>query len=125
MQKQVLALEEQAANAQPNNVEMMVAVAGSCCNVARCHNAMDQPAEAVPWYDKAISLAEAAQAAIPKHSTARLFLRNAHWGRAEALERLKRYAEADADWLKAIDLAVPSTKGAIVKARDDARAKRE
>jgi tetratricopeptide (TPR) repeat protein len=57
-------------------------------------------------------------------ATARLYLRNAHGARAEALEQLKRHAEAVNDWERVADLddgqrprAYYSLKQAVALAR--------
>jgi hypothetical protein len=46
--------------------------------------------------------------------TARQYLRNAHWGRAQALDHLKRPAEAALDWDKTIKLS-PEAERAIFR----------
>ena len=63
------------------------------------------PEQALPWYAKAIANLESALGQVKDDPTARLFLRNAHWSRAQALDALKRHAEAVADWDKVVALS--------------------
>jgi serine/threonine protein kinase len=66
-----------------------------------------QPAAALTWYGKAVELLDPVVARDPA-ATARRFLRNVHWDRANALGLLGRHADAIKDWQRAIDLEGPS-----------------
>jgi serine/threonine-protein kinase len=63
-----------------------------------------QPDQALAWYTKAIATLEAALRTLGADVTARQFLRNGHRNRAQVLTRLGRFAEAVADWDRALAL---------------------
>ena len=58
----------------------------------------------VSWFDKAIEKHRALLSRHPDKAIRRRFLLQDHWGRAEALARLDKHAEAAADWDQAIAL---------------------
>src|SRR5262249_27676526 len=60
----------------------------------------------------------------PRLTAERQILRTAHWGRALALDKLDRPADAIADWDQAIELALPQHKPGVrvLRARSLARA---
>src|SRR5206468_10578373 len=61
------------------------------------------------WYAKAMALLDPLVQQQPRLLKGRLFLRNAHWGRAQALGNLGQYQDAVNDWDRAVALnAVPS-----------------
>jgi tetratricopeptide (TPR) repeat protein len=60
-----------------------------------------EPAEALPWYAQAIAQFTPLVQNEPSWATTRHNLRNAQWGRAQALEKLQRHAPAAADWGRA------------------------
>jgi serine/threonine protein kinase/tetratricopeptide (TPR) repeat protein len=62
------------------------------------------------WFAKAIALLDPLLQQEPRLVTARLFLRNAHFARAQALDKLARHADAVKDWDRAIDLAAPPNR---------------
>jgi tetratricopeptide (TPR) repeat protein len=66
-------------------------------HTARPLEAVAHASEAIHWLNDAVNQA-------PKHAQARLFLRNAHWLRAEARTRLGLHAEAITDWDRTIAL---------------------
>jgi hypothetical protein len=60
----------------------------------------DLPA-ALDWSDRAIATLQGVLRREPKHTQARDFLSNAHWGRGNVLTRLGRYPEALVEWDRA------------------------
>jgi serine/threonine protein kinase/tetratricopeptide (TPR) repeat protein len=60
--------------------------------------------KALEWYRQAIHVLGAVMAKDNGLIKAREALRNAHWGRAYALDKLNRHAEAVKDWDRAIEL---------------------
>jgi serine/threonine protein kinase/tetratricopeptide (TPR) repeat protein len=64
-----------------------------------------QPPEALRWFDRALTLLEPLHKEKPEGNTIRRHLCNAHWGRAVALDDLKRHDEARPHWDRAIKLA--------------------
>lgn len=89
-----------------------------------------QAADSLGWYTKAIDLLAPLVAGDPRLVAERLFLRNAHRGRAVALDLLARPAEAVKDWDEAINLdAGPARPGlrmsralSLARAGDHAKA---
>jgi serine/threonine-protein kinase len=63
-----------------------------------------KPAAALEWYAKGQAALEGVLRQVGRHATARMFLRNVHWGRARALDELGRPAEATRDWDRALEL---------------------
>jgi tetratricopeptide (TPR) repeat protein len=63
-----------------------------------------RPREALDWYAKAIAALEPVLAQEKRLVSARRTLRDAHWGRARALDLLRRHAEAVQDWERALEL---------------------
>jgi tetratricopeptide (TPR) repeat protein len=68
------------------------------------------PAEALPWFDKAVAALGPVVKQDATQTLARNALRQASWERAEALGKLNRYAEAVADWRRAGDLSTPTDR---------------
>lgn len=64
-------------------------------------------AQGLTWYDKSIYTLTAAFVQNRQLVLTRNSLSKAHAGRAAALDKLKRYAEAVKDWDKAVELAPP------------------
>src|SRR5262249_731788 len=57
------------------------------------------------WYSRAITAIEEALRRVNRNAYAQGVLRDTHWGRAQALDQLKRYAEAAQDWNRAVELS--------------------
>jgi tetratricopeptide (TPR) repeat protein len=79
--------------------------------------------EALDWYARAIRVLQPVLAAEPLHLLARQNLRNAHWGRAAALTRLQRFAEAEPDWTRALELADGAERSSIRMSRAESLAR--
>jgi tetratricopeptide (TPR) repeat protein len=62
-----------------------------------------RPLEALDWYAKAVAALEPVLAKEKRLVVARDELRDAHAGRAQALDRLGRHAEAVQDWERAAE----------------------
>src|SRR5262249_39398337 len=92
---------------------------GSYCNFGTLLRSMGKPAESLPWYDKAIRRLAAVHQRYPRRATPRLFLRNGHWGRAEAYDQLEKYTEAVKDWNPAIELSPPQDQASLRAGRTD------
>src|SRR5262249_41639359 len=76
----------------------------SCVNFANVLRRQQRAQDAVEWYSRAIPLLEANLTKDDRLPTERLYLRNAHRGRARALTDLKRPAEGLKDWDRAVEL---------------------
>jgi tetratricopeptide (TPR) repeat protein len=97
-------MQEQLYAAHPDMPDYAVALAGYCCNLAHYHRDFFTVADALPLYGKAISLLTTLRQKYPHFAMAQMFLRNSHWGRAMALEKLHEHNSALADWEQAVAL---------------------
>jgi serine/threonine-protein kinase len=118
-----LALREKLAADYPAVPNYAVDLGASYCNYSNFIRDRGKPAAALDWYVKAIATLEPVHRAEPRAMTASQVLRNSHWGRARALVRLERHAEAVADWDRALALDDGSGRTALRLGRADARAR--
>ena len=88
----------------PDEPAYLTGAGGAAANVGMALVAGGKRVEALDWYGQAIDRLAAAHARDPQSATARTFLRNAVWGRANTLEQAERWADAAADWQRAVDL---------------------
>jgi tetratricopeptide (TPR) repeat protein len=103
--RHALAIREKLATDFPAVPQYRIDLGGSQCNIGLLRRDSNLPEQALPWFDKAIATLEEVLHQVKVDVTARLFLRNAHWGRALALDDLKRHAEAARDWDKAVEFS--------------------
>ncbi len=92
------------ATAHPEVTRYQADLAGTYVNLSNLHRAGGKAEEALKSLNQAIPLLVAARQREPLHPTYRLFLRNAHVSRAEALVQLRRHRDAIADWDEALPL---------------------
>jgi serine/threonine-protein kinase len=102
--RRALEFQEKLAADHPEQVKFTLELGGSYCNLGNLVNDRGDPHGARTWYDRALAPLQAVLDREPRHTTARQFLCNVHWGRANALTRLTRFAEADAAWDRAFEL---------------------
>jgi serine/threonine protein kinase/Flp pilus assembly protein TadD len=102
---QALALHKQLFAEFPAVPGYQGDLGGCYCNLGILMLANDRPAEALHLCDLAIEVLAPLIEKVPAVDNARLFLRNSHWGRAEALMMLNRYADAARDWDRVFELA--------------------
>jgi serine/threonine-protein kinase len=100
--QQALTLQAQLAADFPAVPQYAVDLGAVYCDFAHLLRDRRGPAASLEWYAKAQAVLRPVLDKELVRGTARLFLRNVHWGRAEALDRLGRHAEAAADWEQAI-----------------------
>jgi tetratricopeptide (TPR) repeat protein len=74
-----------------------------------------QPADSLPWFDKAVGTLTVACEKESRDVTAKRNLRNSYWNRAQALDGLRKHAEAMKDWHKAIELS-PEPEAPLMRA---------
>jgi serine/threonine protein kinase/Tfp pilus assembly protein PilF len=79
-------------------------LAGSCINFGIFLVGQRQTEAGLTWYARAIALLEPLVRQEPRPTAERLYLRNAHWSRAQALDTLGRHADAVKDWDRALQL---------------------
>jgi serine/threonine-protein kinase len=99
-----LDLKEKLVEQFPAVPDYAVDLGNGYVNFGKLMRGQGQPEAALPWYDKAIARLQTVLAKDRRLATARLFLQNAHWGRALALTQLNRHAEAVRDWDRTIEL---------------------
>ncbi len=96
--RSAVAIEEKLVADFPSATPYRSSLAHSLLNLATNLANNRQPEESLPSYEKAIELLQPLVAQEPRLVFQRLLLRNAHWGRAAALDGLARYADAAAEW---------------------------
>jgi serine/threonine protein kinase/Flp pilus assembly protein TadD len=87
---------------------------GSQCNLASLLRESNQLEQALPSYAKAIATLEDVLRQAKVDVRAQGLLRDAHWGRAQALDSLERHTEAATHWDKAVELS-PITQRASMR----------
>jgi tetratricopeptide (TPR) repeat protein len=98
------ALFQQLHDDHPTVTDYAVGLGGTLNNLGNLTRANGKPQAALDFLARASATLEKVLARDLRHTLARLCLRNAHWGRADALTELKQHAEAAKDWDRAIDL---------------------
>jgi tetratricopeptide (TPR) repeat protein len=102
--RQALILREKLASEFPAMPAYRQELADSYVNFGNLLLSRSQPQGALDWYAKAMPLLQSNLVQDARVAERRLFLRNAHWGRARALNQLGRHAEAAGDWQRAAEL---------------------
>jgi serine/threonine-protein kinase len=97
-------LYEQLAREHPDVPAYQASLGNTYNNLGLLQYQSGRGRAALDSYAKGMKALQAALATDPKHATARLYLRNAHFGRAQALTRLARHAEAVQDLDRALEL---------------------
>jgi tetratricopeptide (TPR) repeat protein len=108
--RRALAIQEKLAADFPAVPAYRTHLGGSQCNFGHLLRDSNEPEQALPWYGRAMDTLEAVLRQVKVDVTAQQFLRNAHWGRARALDALKRHAEAVKDWDKVIELSAEAER---------------
>jgi serine/threonine-protein kinase len=120
--REALAIREKLADAHPELVVYSVDASSTYINLGHLLRDTGRAAGALEWYARAIQKLDEALARDPRETTARLFLRSAHWGRAAALGKLGRYSQAIGDWDRAIELDNGQLRSTLRLLRADALA---
>ena len=103
-----LAMQEKLAAEFPAVPAYQVDLGGSYCNFGELIRNGGDPAASLKWFGQAIDCLQAVLDKEPRDVTAKQFLRNSHWGRAKAHDRLQKFAEAVKDWDRVIALSPPA-----------------
>jgi tetratricopeptide (TPR) repeat protein len=103
--RQALSIYEKLAAEFPAVPEYRHALGGCQCNLGHVLRANMQPEQSLECYAKGIATLDGVLRQTNVNPSAQQFLRNAHWGRAQALDELKRHTEAAADWDKTVELS--------------------
>jgi len=121
--RKALAIREKLAADFPAVPGYQVELGGRSCDFVSLVSASGRPSESLVWYEKAICTLTAVYEQDRQSVLAKQFLRNSHWGRAEAYDRLKKYAEAVKDRDKAVELSPKAEQPWFRAARATARVK--
>ena len=102
--RRALDLQGQLATDFPRVRDYQVGLGAGYCNLGHLVREGGRPADSLVWFDQAIRALGPLVAREPRLVTPRQFLRNSHVGRALALMKLGRFAEAGKDWGRASEL---------------------
>jgi tetratricopeptide (TPR) repeat protein len=102
--RRALKLQEKLAAEHPAVPQYRLDLAGSYVNFGSLLREQGQTQAPLDWYAKALPLLQTLLAKDARLATARIYLRNAHWGRAQVLAQLGRPAESAKDWQQAAEL---------------------
>jgi tetratricopeptide (TPR) repeat protein len=94
---------------------------GAYCNFGSLIRDGGQSGKSLEWYGKAVRILTTVYDQDRRVVLARQFLRNSHWGRATAYDRLRQYAEALKDWGRAVELSPPQEQPGIRASRATTR----
>src|SRR5207253_10733563 len=86
--KQALALYEKAYAQDLANPHSSTSLATCYANLCHTYRDLNQPEQAIAWALKTITILKADLERDPRQYDVRWLLRNAHWGRAAALDDL-------------------------------------
>jgi len=102
--RQALEIFQNLAGAHPEQIDLAVALGVTEYNMGSLMRDSSELQLACTWYARAVATLQSVLRREPRHTTAREALRNTREGRASALTRLGRYADALAEWDLAIEL---------------------
>src|SRR5262249_35696092 len=111
--RQALALARQLAADFPGVLDYQIELSCSHHHLGCLVRDNGRPADALPWFDQAVGGLAPVLERQPRLASARRFLRNGHGGRAQALMKLDRHADAARDWDRALELDDGSLRVAI------------
>jgi serine/threonine protein kinase/tetratricopeptide (TPR) repeat protein len=97
----------------PEVSDYAVKLGGLRCNLGIVAVGSGARQEALECFDKAIATLEPVRARDPQDATARTFLRNSYWSRADTRDTFERFAEAAKDWEAAVELSPPADQPAL------------
>ena len=80
-------------------------------------NEAGKPNQSLEWYSKSIRILRATLDRDHRFDWARLILRDGHWGRAIAYDRLRNFDQAILDWNEAIQLSLERDKPDVYASR--------
>ncbi len=103
--RNALAIREKLVSEFPTVPEYRVDLGGSYCNFGILVTNSGEPGESLAWFEKAIRILTVVYEQDRRLVEVKTFLRNSHWGRALAYDRLRNFTEAIKNWDKAIELS--------------------
>jgi serine/threonine protein kinase/Flp pilus assembly protein TadD len=103
--RQALALYEKLNADFPAMPQYQTHLGGAYCDFGLLIAAGGEPGKSLEWYANAIRTLTTIYDQDRRSVVPRQYLRNSHWDRAIAYDRLHRYAEAVKDWDRAVELS--------------------
>ena len=103
--RKAMAIKEKLAAEFPAMAQYRVELGANYSNFGILVGKTGQPGKSLEWFEKAIRTLTAVYEQDGGSVAARQGLRNSHWNRAMAYDRLRKFAEAIKDWDKAIELS--------------------
>jgi serine/threonine-protein kinase len=103
--RQALAIREKLAADFATVPQYRIELGGTQVNFGNLQGRNQQQEQALQWFDRSIETLEGVLRQVKVDAKAKEYLRNAHWGRAQALDDLNRQSEAAKDWDKAVELS--------------------
>jgi serine/threonine protein kinase len=100
--RQAIALREKLIKDFPDVLDHAVNLGGTYSNLGGLLKDQRRVSDSLEWYDKSARILEPIMAREGRHDVVRRTLRRTYSGRAQALDRLGRHAEAARDWDRAI-----------------------
>ena len=88
----------------PERPDFAVNYGGGLVNLGHWERTHGSPEKALDWYDRGVKSLEKTRSQLEDDPKVKLFLRNAHWGRAEAHALLGHHADSLRDWDQALAL---------------------
>jgi tetratricopeptide (TPR) repeat protein len=108
--RRVLAERERLAAEHPSFTDDALELGECYRNLAEFFSDSGNPQASLAWFDRALRTLEPTSTPSPDSARAREYLRNALSGKAQALARLKQFADADAAWERAVSLTDPADR---------------
>jgi serine/threonine protein kinase/Tfp pilus assembly protein PilF len=103
--RKAMGMQEKLATEFSSVPEYQVGLGGYYCNFGVLVRDGGHPSESLDWFDKAIRTLTPVYERDRRLVVARQFLRNSHWGRARAYDRLQKFDMAVKDFDRAIELS--------------------
>ncbi|MDY3553586.1 tetratricopeptide repeat protein [Gemmata sp. JC717] len=118
--RQAVAIRAKLAADFPAVIDYRVQLGGSYYDLGTVLSNGD-PKGSLDWFGRAIECLQSARKQEPHNATAQKLLWCSHWGRAGAHDRLQKFAEAIADWDRAIALSPPAQQPGLRASRAASR----
>jgi tetratricopeptide (TPR) repeat protein len=108
--ERVCEVRKRMADQYPGVPELQLDLGGSYNNLGLVVRDTTGPADSLPWLAKALDTLRPLHQSEPRDVTTRRYLKNTYTSRAVALDELRRYADAQADWDRVVELSEPATQ---------------
>lgn len=105
-----IAIREKLVAEHPSITEYQVDLADVCANIASKLLGADKPAESLVWFQKTLALIEPVHVSGAKSTRSESNIMMCYEQRSMAYDKLERFAEAEADWNKFVELSPPKSK---------------